>query len=510
MIGAEDMNNADKIAIITAENVRLSQALLEALARITWFEEQFKLFKQRTFGKQSETSNSLQLSLPLFDADENDEVAVAEELSADETTVTYTRKKKSNNGRNIDIANLPRERVEHDLTREEKICACGCELEKIGEDVSVQLDYIPASIKAIEHVKFKYACKACNTIKSAPKPEQPLAKSMAAASLITEVIIKKYDHHLPLYRQSKILKQEGIDIPDNTLGNWVMGAAELLSPLGDALWSLLPTVEYLQADETTVKILSHDKKGYLWGYHSCDADNRFIMFEFNLSRGSHVVDARLQGYKGALQTDGYSGYNTLRNNDNTITPGCWDHARRKFTDVVKICGKNKTGQAGKMLDLIGKLYAVEREVEFADNDERYKIRQRDAKPVLDDILRLSCTANAPPKSALGKALTYLNNQWKYLIIYIDHGFLNISNCLMENQIRPFALGRKNWLFVGNEISANRAALLYSLIQTCKLNNVNPRKYINYVLTKVHALRRKDIDPVSILPQFIDKKLLDSS
>lgn len=504
---AEPPKSDEVISNLRLEVSTLEDALTEANNKIKWFEEQIKLGKQRAFGKKSETSSVLQLSL--FDDNECDEVTeTVEPIDAEKEQITYERnKRKPKNGRNIDTSKLPRERQIHDLSDADKTCACGCELKKIGEDVSEQLEYVPAVLKVIEHVRPKYTCRSCETIKTAAKPEQPIAKSMASVSLLTEVIIKKYDHHLPLYRQSKIFAQEGIDIPDNTLGNWVMGCAELLDPLGNELWNQLSQVNYLQADETPVKILKPDKKGYMWGYHSCEVDNRFIIFEFNLSRSADVVNQRLQHYTGILQTDGYSGYNKFRHKRDVINVGCWDHARRKFTDAIKISNDNKTGVAGQFLKLINKLYKIERTIKTASVERCYQVRQEQSKPILEELFTLANKINALPKSTLGKAITYLKNNQPYLLAYMNHGHVNISNCWIENQIRPFAIGKKNWLFVGNETSANKSALLYSLIQSCKINTINPRKYLNYVLTQVHAMRRNEIEPRSILPQFIDTKLL---
>jgi len=490
------------------EIASLKDALKESQAKVTWFEEQIKLSKLRQFGKQSETSNTIQL--PLFDDNESDEVTqTITPIDDEKEKITYERsKRKAKNGRNIDTSKLPRERQLHDLSEADKVCDCGQCLQKIGEDTSEQLDYIPAVLKVIEHVTPKYACRSCDLITSAKKPEQPITKSMATANLLTDVIIKKYDHHLPLYRQSKILAQEGIDIPDNTLGNWVMGSAEVLSPLADALWQQLSTVNYLQADETPVKILKPDKKAYMWGYHSVDKDNRFIIFEFNLSRSANVVNERLKDYSGILQTDGYSGYNDFRKKTEVINIGCWDHARRKFVDAVKISNDNKTGMAGQLLKLINKLYKIETKIKQATLKERHSVRQADAKPVLDALYTLASKVNMPPKSTLGKAITYLCNNKPYLMEYINHPEVNISNCWIENQIRPFAIGKRNWLFVGNEQSATKAALLYSLIQTCKINKINPRNYLQYVLTQAPAMRRGEVEPKSLLPQFIDLKLID--
>ncbi len=200
-------------------------------------------------------------------------------------------------GRKLDTSKLPREQQIHDLPACEKVCSCGCQLKKIGEDISEQIERIPEQVKVIEHVRPKYACPRCETIKAAEKPECPLPKCMATSGFITDVIIKKYEHHLPLYRQSKILLQAGLEIPDNTLGNWVMGSAEVLTPLGEALQQQFLKIGILQADETTVKVLKPDKEGYLWAYHSCEPNNRFIFFEFSLTRSGDNVNRRLKDLK---------------------------------------------------------------------------------------------------------------------------------------------------------------------------------------------------------------------
>ncbi len=259
-----------------AENDLLKEHIKILTDKITWFEEQLKLGRHRQFGKQSEQTHTLQSVLPLFDDNASDEVRETQEpIGAEKIKITYERDKKNKNGRIIDTAKLPREQIIHDLTDEEKICACGCQLTKMGEDTSEQLEFIPAQLKVIEHITPKYTCRHCETIKAAKKPEAPLQKSMAGASLIADVIIKKYDQHLPLYRQSKIWAQDGVAIPANTLGNWVMGAADVLSPLEKAFWEQIPLSRYMQADETLVKILKPNKKGYMWAYHSLEPSNRF-------------------------------------------------------------------------------------------------------------------------------------------------------------------------------------------------------------------------------------------
>lgn len=501
----------ERLAFLQSENQRLIQLnqtvqkqLQAAQKKIDWFEEQFKLTRQRRFAKQTETTRQLSL----FDENSSDEVTeTVKPVDDEQEEITYSRKKPKK-GRRLDTTKLPRERRIYDLAEHEKICQCGCHLEKIGESISEQLDYVPAQIKVIEHIRPKYTCRACETIKSAPKPEQPLPKSMASSNLIAEVVIQKYAYHLPLYRQSKIFAQNGIDIADNTLGNWVMGGAQVLSQLGEALWEQINHVKLLQADETPIKVLRPDKKGFMWGYHSLDPDNRFVVFEFTLTRSGQHPQNRLKGFQGILQTDGYSGYNSLRMRDDVINIGCWDHARRKFVEAIKANNDNKKGIAGKLLNLINKLYKIERQCKGCATQARYEVRQQQTKPLLNDIFDTAANTSVLPKSLVGQAVNYLINNKEALIEYSNHGDTQISNCLMENLIRDYALGRKNWMFVGNEISANKAALWCNLIQTCKLNHINSKQYLVAVLNRVHALRRKEIDPKTLLPQFIDKNIIN--
>jgi hypothetical protein len=238
-------------------------------------------------------------------------------------------------------------------------------------------------------------------LKQGKKPESIISvipKSMAGNSLITEAVIKKYQHHQPLYRQSKIFNQEGLDIPDNTLGNWVMKAGRTLEPLGAALWQQLEKIKVLQTDETPVLVLSNNKKGYMWIYHGCDPGNLFVIFEYANSRGGKVVNARLDNYRGILQTDGYSGYNVMRGKEGVINIGCWAHARRKFKEITKISNnkKNKKSKAQEGLEYIDNLYHIETEVKKAYGDKydelyfkaRHELRQKEAKPILDDFQEL--------------------------------------------------------------------------------------------------------------------------
>lgn len=484
------------------ENEQLRQNLEIVENKLAWMMEQVKLGQQRMYAAKNEGSSGLQLSFEALKDEE--ELGKGKEPLTE--MITYTRQKKSV-GRKIDTTGLPREIMVHELSAEEKCCKqCRKEMSEFGEDRSEQLEYIPAQIKVIEHVCKKYRCRECATVLSAKKPEGPIIKSLAGSSLITEVIIKKYEHHLPWYRQSKIFAQEGIEIPANTLGNWFMQAGEVLMPLKNAMKEELKQTHVLQVDETPVKVLEENKKGYLWAYHSGEANNRFIMFEYSGSRSGKVAEEELADYQGILQSDGYSGYNQLRDHQDITPLGCWAHCRRRFVEVVKL--SRTPGVAHEILKYIAKLYEIEKQarIEQLDCKQREKLRKKRAPSILKKLENLIGNATAPPNSALGKAIGYASNQWKYLTKYIHHGEAEIDNNLVENQIRPFALGRRNWLFVGNEKAAKTAAMFYSLIQSCRINNVDPRQYLTYVLGQVHRMRRHEVEPRTLLPQFIDTTL----
>ncbi len=473
--------------------------------QITYLIEQLKLGRLRKFGKQADNPNQLWLFNPedVFDEDTIEEVKPEDQTKE---TITYTRTKKTV-GRKLDTDKLPRKQIVYDLTEEEKTCSCcGNELEKIGADKSEQIEFIPAQLSVLEHVCNKYTCRHCETIKTAEKPES--TKCMAAPSLIADVIVKKLEHHLPWYRQSKIFTQDGLDIPANTICNWYLQSGKLLEPLEEALKSQLNNINLLQADETTVKVLKPDIKGYMWVYHSYADTNKFVLFEYNDSRCSNVVNTTLENYSGLLQTDGYSGYKGIGHKPGVIHIGCWAHCRRKFVEVVKL--SEVKGKAYEVVELIKELYKVEAEAreQNLSYPTRKILRQAKSKKVLEDIHALLLKITASSRGALGKAVTYALNQWEYLSRYIDYGEAEIDNNWTENQIRPFALGRRNWLFIGNKDSAKIASFFYSIIQTCRLNDIDPRKYLIYVLKNAGKIRRKEIDINTILPQFIDPKLLE--
>jgi len=488
----EQLKNAYelKCAEITALNNRVSD-LEDELERL---KELLALQQKRRFGKKNEADPS---------PDKNGEL---------QTVASYTRSRNTRGSR-FDTSALPRHSVIHDLTDAQKQCAhCHLALHKIGQEVSEQVEIIPTRYCVIEHIRMKYGCRCCDKIIMAPKPPAPLPKCAAGASFLTDILVNKYQAHLPLYRQSRLMKNQNFCVPDNTLGNWVMQSGKALLIMMNALWEILKS-NYLQVDETPVKVLDSEKLGYVWTYFTphIGPGKGLVVFEFSETRAAKVVEERLKDFTGLLQTDGYSGYKGLRKRTTVITGfGCITHARRKFHDALKVSG-DKKGIAHEMLERLKPLYALEarlREIK-ATFHTRKRLRQKIAYPILKEIhrwLRLQFP-KVPENSQLGNAIDYALKQWPYLIAYTRHGEAEIDTNGVENKIRPVALGRRNWLFIGNAESGKIHALFFSLVSSCILNDLNPRVYLHYLLTQVHALRKKEIDPITLLPDRIDKKIL---
>ena len=483
-------NRYQEDSSLKAENARLQEELL--------------LLRQKIFGKSSEA----QIGEPVVTID------AAAKPGETISIAAHTRERKTKtNGRNIDTSLLPRYKKYYDLPPEQLTCqCCNNNLEKIGsEDICEQLEILPALLYVIEHIRFKYVCRKCETIIMAPKSPAPLPKSLAGGSLLSEVAVNKFQYHLPLYRQSKIFASFNADIPDNTLGNWVMqSGGQLMECLSEPMWQATTSVKYLQVDESPVKVQTADKKGYLWTYYAPYVGAGLVMFEFNLTREGLVAEQRLAKFKGLLQTDGYYGYNNLRKRCDITGIGCNTHARRKFSDVLKI-SKNPDGVAFDFIERVKPLYALEAKMRDLNLSfhTRKRLRQKQAWPIFKALrpwLKQQ-RAKIPPRSKLGQAINYTLNQWPYLIAYLRHGMAEIDTNWVENEIRPSAIGKKNWLFMNNEDSGAINAFWFSLVQSALINKLNPRVYIHFLLTKLHSLRKKEIDPIMLLPHVIDKNLL---
>ncbi len=404
---------------------------------------------------------------------------------------------------------LPREVIVHDISETEKICHCGTHLVRIGEEITEQLKYIPAQLSVIQHVRHKYACKPCQeNIKIAPMPILLLPKSIATAELIAYTIVAKYCDHLPLYRQEGIWQRLEIDLPRSSLCGWILKTAEICEPLIKLLRDEIINHDYAQADETTVQVLdevgrSNKTKSYMWCYRGGDQNHPSIVFDYQETRGGYHAQTFLNGFKGYLQTDAYCGYNFADNDKNIISVGCMAHARRAFAELAKL--SKKTGLAAEALKYFQKLYALEkqaRENQYSPQG-RYELRNKNAPPILEAFKKWleHHLTKVPHQHKIGQAIQYTLKNWSELTNYLKDGRIEIDNNLIENAIRPFAIGRKNWLFHGSPSGAKAGAILYSLIETCKINQIEPYKYFCTMLNKIR-LCKSDEDYRKLLPQFI--------
>lgn len=468
---------------LLAENQRIkTQVLL--------LQEQLNLALAKRYAASSEQCSPDQIRL-FNEAEVDAPTDVAVDEAATSTLVAeHIRQKR---GRQPLPDHLPRIDVIHELPEAERYCDHdGASLATIREVISEQLDIIPAQIRVLRHIRKTYACDCGRCIKTAPLPAQPIPKSLASPGLLAHITVSKYQDALPLYRQEQILQRIGVDIPRATLANWMIQAGTLIQPLINLLRDRLLAYDILQMDETTVRVLKEpDKpapsKSYLWVQRGGPPAQPVILYDYDPSRGQAVPQRLLDGFKGTLQTDGYAGYNAAVAAGNLTHIGCFAHARRKFDEALKAQGKHKRrGLAHRGLALIQKLYGVEKVVRHAEPAARSAYRLQHAQPILDELRTWLDEAlpQVPPQSATGRALNYLHNEWNKLIGYLNDGRLEIDNNRAENAIRPFVIGRKNWLFSDSVRGVKASANLYSLIETAKANGLEPYAYLRRVFAEL--------------------------
>ena len=475
------------------ETSHLETEIKQLTSRLAYLEHKFLKAQHAQFGDSSEQSNQLGLFNEAEATVDDDDAA--ESADATETeTITYQRKKTG--GRPKIDESLPRTEIVHDI--DDKSCqCCGGELHKMGEDTSEQLEFIPAKVRVLKHIRPKYACRHCektaetNPIYQAPPPPSPIPKSIATPSLLAQIICNKYQFALPLHRQEQLFKQSGIDLNKQSMSRWMLRCGELIEPLVDYFQQILLQQPILFADETPIKVNESEKfKSYMWVY-GCDFDGKKLsVFDYQDGRGASCVKDYLGQYDRYLQVDGYAAYEST----SAKLVGCWAHTRRKFADLIKIQGKKrKAGKADYALNEIGKLYGIEARIKDKTRTEKQQIRQQDAKPILEKLKKWYETSlnQVPDQNPLHKAIKYSLNQWPKLIRYLEDGDLHIDNNRAERVIKPFVIGRKNWLFSDTQRGAKASAILYSLIETAKANKLNPFDYVMYVLEQL-AKRRGQV------------------
>jgi len=489
-------------------------------AQIDRLHEQIRLLRSKLFGRKTEKYiDSDENQLRLFDEIED---SASSQVNEEQVPVAAHRRKKR--GRKPLPENLPRIDIVHDLPEEEKICACGCRLTKIGEEVSEKLDYIPAKLQVIRHIRYKYACKGCEgidsdgtAVKIAPPAVQIIAKGIATPGLLAQILVSKFCDALPFYRQEKIFDRLGIEIPRATMANWAIKIVDQCLQLMALLRSEILSGPLVNIDETTVQVLKepgrdNTAKSYMWIFRGGPPDKPALVYQYHPTRSGEVPKDYLNGYQGYIQTDGYSGYDALGCQKGIIHVGCWAHVRRKFHDLVQARQKHsrhnsKTGSGDVALKYIRKLYMIESvaKQQSLSADQIRSLRQEQARPILDEFKGWleERFVQTPPKGLLGKAIAYALHQWPRLIIYLEDGQLRPDNNLAENAIRPFVVGRKNWLFSGHPRGANASACLYSLIETAKANGLEPYLYFRFLFDRLPFADSED-DFKSLLSQYLDR------
>jgi transposase len=475
----------------------------ELTAKVKGYEEQFRLSQQKKFGSSSEKTPENQIVLELFNEVEQESNPQLPEPTVE--TITYKRKKKRGH-RETMLQNLPIETIEYRLSHEDQVCSCcGGDLHEMSTEVRKELKIIPAEVKVVEHKRYVYACRRCEKediatpIVTAPMPASVFPKSLASPSILAYIMSQKYVESLPLYRQERQFERLGIQLSRQTIANWILyGANEWLQILYKRMHHLMLKKDILHADETTLQVLrepgrSASNQSYLWLYRTGKEGPPIILYDYQPTRAGENAKPFLTGFKGYLQVDGYSGYNKV---PDVKLVGCWAHTRRKFDEALKALPasqKGKTVTATEGLHYCNQLYAVEKKLKNVTPDERYKQRLEHSRPILDLFLAWLNTQKPRvlPKSALGAAITYCLNQWENLAAFLADGRLEIDNNRSERSIKPFVIGRKNWLFSNTPRGACGSAIVYSIVETAKENGLNPYYYLHYLFEKLPNMDKAD-------------------
>ena len=463
-------------------------------AHIRKLTHEIAVLRRHYFGKKSEQLTGVQGSL-LDEAVEEDMAAIELELQQlQDQPVTPSPVARQPAKRQRLPEDLPRVDIHHEP--EQTQCSCGCQLHRIGQDVSEKLDYQPGNFTVERHIRGKWACRDCEQITLAPLPAHIIDKGIPTPGLLAQVLVAKYADHLPLYRQEQIFARAGVKLARSTLAEWVGVCGVRLQPLVDALRRRLLEQAVLHADETPVLMLQpgqkNTKRAYLWAYASSDvAPLNAVIYDFTEGRAGKYARRFFGDWQGHLVCDDYTGYKACFTQGITEV-GCMAHARRKFFDLQQA---NQSQLAGQALQLISQLYEVERQAKDYSTAERLRLRQQQARPIADALhaWMQAHRQKVPDNTGIARALDYSLKRWVALTRYLDDGNLPIDNNRIENQIRPIAIGRKNWLFAGSLRAGQRAAAVMSLIQSAKLNGHDPYAYLKDVLMRLPTQQDRDIE-----------------
>jgi transposase len=447
--------------------------------------------KRLKFGTKSERWETEEQLVLLFNEAEV-EAAKPDEDSADQDEeVEVQGYKKKRGHRKALPTELPREVVEITLPPEELFSSDGLPLKPIGKEISEKLVYEPGQVKVIEYHRTKYGIDSGDYVKTAPPVPSLIPKGIATPELLAHIALQKYGYGMPLYRQEEKFKHEGIELPRSTMARWMVQVAQACMPIRNVLADRLFESFYVSCDETRIQVLKEkgrraESQSWMWVRSTPYGQKRIVLFDYNPSRSGEVVEQLFAEYQGYLQVDGYSGYNPVKKNKEIIEIGCNMHGRRYFEKALVVGAK-----AGKTLAEVGmkfyeKLFDLEKEIRQNPPDERYRLRLQLAVPIWTEF-KAWVDKNydkVPPKTKIGAAFHYFREQYVYLIGYLKDGRLEIDNGFVERAIRKFAIGRNNWMFSDTEAGAEASALLYSLLVTMKINNVNPYKALKTLFTEL--------------------------
>lgn len=509
--------------------VKVIQEKEEAELKLKWYEEQHRLNMQKKFGSSREKITSEQisiLSLPIFnEAEIEHKENVAEPIIDDEIeeeTPLSLKKKKQKGKRDRDFSKLPKQVIEYKLSPEEQICPqCDGSLHEVRPEIRKELEVIPAQIVVKETHRMVYACRACEEFETsvpmvmATAPNPVIKGSIASPSLIADIMTKKYVDATPLYRQEQEYQRRSLPINRQNMSNWVIRASQdWLNPLYERMHEMLISYDVLHADETEIEVLKEPgreatTKSYMWMYRTGNGHFPIILYKYTPTRAGDNAKVFLKGFKGFLQTDAYDGYNKLLKEtragpaEEVIIVGCFAHARRYFTETLKAVGDKSSymyTSAYKGVEYIDRMFALERELACMSFEQKHEERKHKLKSMLNTYFAWIKTeqALALPKSSYGKAINYSFNQKEKLLNVLLDGRLELSNNRAERSIKPFVIGRKNWLFSNTPQGADSSAVVYSIIETAKENKLNPFEYLKYLFEMLPNMDIRDRDALDKL------------
>ena len=507
-----EREQAHRAELQQAVDSAVKQAVKEAVEATT------VALLRRFYGPKNETFDPRQL---LLFGERIDQLPLSEsgiEAEAGESLTTRRPRQRHPHGRSPLPEHLPRIEIEHDLAEREKPCpGCGQVRCRIGQEISEQLEYLPASFKVLRHIRHKYACRQCDTagesaqVVAAAKPPQPLDKGLAGPGLLAYVAVSKFGDHLPLYRLEHIFARQQVHVARSTMCAWLAAGAKLLQPLLELMIASVKQSRVIHTDDTRVPIQSPGEKkcrsGRLWTYIG-DAEHPYLVFDYTPDRSRAGPQTWLGDYRGYLQADAYGAYDGIYAPGHVQEVACWAHARRKFFEALE----TDRHRAGQMLLLVRELYAVEERAKDLAEAQRLALRQTHSVPVLNKIeawlTGQSACAEVLPRGPLGQAITYARNQWQALCRYTTQGFLNIDNNAAERALKRVAIGRKNWLFAGHDEAGRTAALWYSFIASAERHRLDPQHYLTSLLAQFPTTPADDIP--RLLPDAWRRDLIAAS